>query len=130
MLNSLQVNSDKKAEKDEKDVGFTVIRVESSVSSQAAQDDNKDNNDDIKEGAAAVTPGDKILNNNNEEVDKKETASEASEVTTTVAEVDASFVTDTTKDFPTTQTEDIRLVTSNEYCILYLPDDQSIFIFI
>ena len=108
-----------------------MIRVESSVSSQAAQDDNKDNNDDIEEGNAAVTPGDKILNNNNEEVDKKETASEASEVTTTLAEVDTSFVTDTTKDLPLTtiQTEDIRLVTSNECCILYLPD-QSIFIFI
>ena len=109
-----------------------MIRVESSVSSQAVQDDNKDNNDDIEEGNAAVTPGDKILNNINEEVDKKETASEASEVTTTLAEVDTSFVTDTTKDLPltTTQTEDIRLVTSNECCILYLPDDQSIFIFI
>ena len=95
MLNSFKVNN-KKTEKDEKDVGFTVIRVESSVSS-AAQEGNEDNaaTEEAAEGEA-VTLGD---NPDNEEADTEETTSEAAEATTTAA-------TDT--DTVTTQTEDVR----------------------
>ena len=74
MLNSFQVNK-KTTEKDEKDVGITVIRVESSVSSQDA-DDHKVNadNDDMEEGNAAVTLGD---NNENENSTEKKIVEDA-----------------------------------------------------
>ena len=96
MLNSFKVNN-KKTEKDEKDVGFTVIRVESSVSS-AAQEGKEANaaTEEAAEGGEAVTLGD---NPHNEEADTEETTSEAAEATTTAA-------TDT--DTVTTQTEDVR----------------------
>ena len=68
-LNSFQVNK-KTPEQDEKDVGFTVIRVESSVSTEDAED-NKVNadNDAVEEANAAVTLGD---NNENENSAEKE----------------------------------------------------------
>ena len=87
MLNSFQVNK-KTPEQDEKDVGFTVIRVESSVSTEDAED-NKVNadNDAVEEANAAVTLGDNNENENSEEKEeeahKEETTSEAPEVSTT-----------------------------------------------
>ena len=52
----------KKKMKDEKDVGFTVIRVESSVSQleEAAVDpeDDDEDDDDMEEDGAGVTPAD------------------------------------------------------------------------
>ena len=61
----------KKKMKDEKDVGFTVIRVESSVSQleEAAVDTEVENedNDDIQEGGAGVTPADTLEEDEPEE---------------------------------------------------------------
>ena len=118
MLNPFQVNK-KTPEQDEKDVGFTVIRVESSVSTEDAED-NKVNadNDAVEEANAAVTLGDNNENENSEEKEeeahKEETTSEASEVSTTNPATDADITTVTTTlaaSQQTTTDEDIR------YCI-------------
>ena len=116
MLNSFQVNK-KTVEQDEKDVGFTVIRVESSVSTEDAEDHiaNADN-DAVEEGNAAVTLGDNNENENSEvekeeEAHKEETTSEASEVlstTTSNPATDADTTVTTTASQQTTTDEDIR----------------------
>ena len=116
MLNSFQVNK-KTAEQDEKDVGFTVIRVESSVSTEDAEDHKVNaDNDAVEEGNAALTLGDNKENENSaekeEEAHKEETTSEASEVSTTASpatEGDADTVTTTqAASQQTTTDEDIR----------------------
>ena len=115
MFNSFQVNK-KTAEQDEKDVGFTVIRVESSVSTEDAEDHKVNaDNDAVEEGNAAVTLGDNKENENSaekeEEAHKEETTSEASEVSTTspATEGDADTVTTTqAASQQTTTDEDIR----------------------
>lgn len=120
MLNSFQVNK-KTAEQDEADVGFTVIRVESSVSTEDAEDHKVNaDNDAVEEGNAAVTLGDNNANENSaekeEEAHKEETTSEASEVSTTTTSKPATDVgadtTVTTKQpaasQQTTTDEDIR----------------------
>ena len=118
MLNSFQVNK-KTPEQDEKDVGFTVIRVESSVSTEDAED-NKVNadNDAVEEANAAVTLGDNNENDNSEEKEeeahKEETTSEAPEVSTTSPATDAD-TTVTTASQQTTTDEDIR------FCAFKIP---------
>ena len=118
MLNPFQVNK-KTPEQDEKDVGFTVIRVESSVSTEDAED-NKVNadNDAVEEANAAVTLGDNNENENREaekeeEAHKEETTSEAPEVSTTspATDADTSVTTTLAASQQTTTDEDIR------YCI-------------
>ena len=66
----------KKKMKDEKDVGFTVIRVESSVSQLEeagtdTEDDTLGDNDDMEEERAGVTPADTT-----EEAEEKEAETE------------------------------------------------------
>ena len=116
MLNSFQVNK-KTVEQDEKDVGFTVIRVESSVSTEDAEDHKANaDNDAVEEGNAAVTLGDNNENENSEvekeeEAHKEETTSEASEVlstTTSNPATDADTTVTTTASQQTTTDEDIR----------------------
>ena len=119
MLNSFQVNK-KTPEQDEKDVGFTVIRVESSVSTEDAED-NKVNadNDAVEEANAAVTLGDNNENENSEEKEeeahREETTSEAPEVSTTSPATDADTTVTTTPaaSQQTTTDEDVRY----GYCI-------------
>ena len=111
MLNSFQVNK-KTTEKDEKDVGITVNRVESSVSSQDA-DDHKVNadNDDMEEGNAAVTLGDNNENENStekEEEDREETTSEASNASTSPATDNPTNGITITQAASQQTTEDIR----------------------
>ena len=115
MLNSFQVNK-KTPEQDEKDVGFTVIRVESSVSTEDAEDHKANaDNDAGEEGNAAVTLGDNNANENStekeEEAQKEETTSEASEVSTSPAtdgEADNTVTTTQAASQQTTTDEDIR----------------------
>ncbi len=118
MLNSFQVNK-KTVEQDEKDVGFTVIRVESSVSTEDAEDHKANaDNDAVEEGNAAVTLGDNNENENSEvekeeETHKEETTSEASEVLSTTTsnpatDVVADTTVTTTASQQTTTDEDIR----------------------
>ena len=118
MLNSFQVNK-KTPEQDEKDVGFTVIRVESSVSTEDAED-NKVNadNDAVEEANAAVTLGDNNENENSEEKEeeahKEETTSEAPEVSTSPAtNADTTVTTTPAASQQTTTDEDVRY----GYCI-------------
>ena len=113
MLNSFQVNK-KTVEQDEKDVGFTVIRVESSVSSEDAEEHqvNADNDAVEEDRNAAVTLGDNTKNEKEEEAHKEETTSEASEVSTTTSNPATDVVADTTvtttASQQTTTDEDIR----------------------
>ena len=76
----------KKKMQDEKDVGFTVIRVESSVSQLEeavadTEDDNEDN-DGTQEAVTGVTPADRPEEPEEEEADTVATESEV-DITTT-----------------------------------------------
>ena len=119
-LNSFQVNK-KTSEQDEKDVGFTVIRVESSVSSEDAEEHpvNADNDAVEEDRNAAVTLGDNTKNEKEEEAHKEETTSEASEVSTTTEDDTDTLVTTTQAVSQTTTTdEDIRYNIAELCCLL------------
>ena len=119
-LNSFQVNK-KTSKQDEKDVGFTVIRVESSVSSEDAEEHqvNADNDAVEEDRNAAVTLGDNNQNEKEEEAQKEETTSEATEVsTTTEDEADTLVTTTQATSQQTTTDEDIRYIVFNIYLLL------------